>query len=174
VRAAAAAARHRLRLAAADRWNLPADDLRTNAGQVLAPDGRSLGFGALTALAARQPLGSILVPTKPPSEFRLVGTSQRRLDARAMVTGAFKYTLDLDIKGATPAMVRRPPTINGTVERVNNEDEVRAMPGVLGVAVIETGVAVVAETFGQAQAGNSQRHVGPRADRRHVQRRHPH
>ncbi|GAA1295426.1 molybdopterin-dependent oxidoreductase [Pseudonocardia aurantiaca] len=150
VRAAAAAARSRLRGAAADRWGLPADGLRTEGGRVHADDGRSLGYGELTALAARLPMADLVVRAKSPSEFTLVGTSQRRVDAREMVTGSFKYTLDLDIKGATPAMVRRPPTINGTVKKVNNLDKVRAMPGVLDVAVIKTGVAVVAETFGQA------------------------
>jgi isoquinoline 1-oxidoreductase beta subunit len=150
VRAAAAAARTRLCEAAADRWGVPFDGLRTEGGRVVAADGRSAGFGELTRLAATLPIGELVTKPKSPSEFTLVGTPQQRVDARAMVTGAFKYTLDLDIKGAAPAMVRRPPTINGTVEAVNNEDEVRAMPGVLDIAVIDTGVAVVAETFGQA------------------------
>ncbi len=150
VRAAAAAARSRLREAAADRFGVPVDGLRTEGGRVLAVDGRGAGYGELTELAARLPMGELTVRTKSPSDFTLVGTPQRRVDAREMVTGAFTYTLDMPIEGATPAMVRRPPTMNGTVEDVTNEDEVRAMPGVLDIAVIETGVAVVAETFGQA------------------------
>jgi isoquinoline 1-oxidoreductase subunit beta len=150
VRAASAAARARLQAAAADRWGVPADGLRAENGRVVATDGRSAGYGELTRLAATLPIGELVARPKPPSTFKLVGTPQPRVDARAMVTGAFTYTLDLDIPGATPAMVRRPPTINGTVDEVHNEDDVRAMPGVLDIAVIETGVAVVAETFGQA------------------------
>ncbi|GAA1315844.1 xanthine dehydrogenase family protein molybdopterin-binding subunit [Pseudonocardia xinjiangensis] len=150
VRAAAAAARARLCGAAADRWGVAAVGLRTEGGRVLAADGRSAGYGELTRLAASLPIDELVARPKSPSEFTLVGTPQPRVDARAMVTGAFTYTLDLDIPGATPTMVRRPPTINGTVEQVHNEDDVRAMPGVLDIAVIETGVAVLAETFGQA------------------------
>jgi isoquinoline 1-oxidoreductase beta subunit len=56
-------------------------------------------------------------------------------------------------------MVRRPPTIRGTFKRILNEGVVRRMPGVIGIAVIPgggtfvpnpPGVAVMAETFGQA------------------------
>ncbi|HMC67562.1 MAG TPA: molybdopterin cofactor-binding domain-containing protein, partial [Mycobacteriales bacterium] len=46
-------------------------------------------------------------------------------------------------------MVCRPPTIKGTVKRVNNISHVRKMPGVTHVGVISTGVAVRAHTFGQ-------------------------
>jgi isoquinoline 1-oxidoreductase beta subunit len=150
LRAAAATARTRLVEAAAHQWGVPNDGLTTRDGAVVASDGRSAPFSMLTRLAASLPVGSLTATPKPPEEFTLVGTPQSRVDARAMVTGKFTYTLDLDIDGACPTMVRRPPTINGTVKKVNNLDEVRAMPGVLDIAVVETGVAVVAETFGQA------------------------
>lgn len=39
------------------------------------------------------------------------------------------------------------------MKAVNNEAAVRAMPGVLDVVTIDSGVAVVAETFGQALDG---------------------
>lgn len=52
-----------------------------------------------------------------------------------------------------PVMVRRPPSINGTVKKVNNEAAVRAMPGIIDLAVVPTGVAVMAETFGQVLDG---------------------
>src|SRR6266508_2922602 len=63
--------------------------------------------------------------------------------------------MDLDVDGALPTMVRRPPTINGTVESVSNTADIRAMPGVIDVVTIPTGVAVVAETFGQALDGKN-------------------
>src|SRR5260370_36503414 len=46
-------------------------------------------------------------------------------------------------------MVGRPPTINGTVVSVANAAAVKAMPGILGVTTIPSGVAVVGQTFGQ-------------------------
>ncbi|MFF7563637.1 molybdopterin cofactor-binding domain-containing protein [Streptomyces pseudovenezuelae] len=155
VRRTAAAARARMVAAAARQWGLKASELTVRAGVVIAPDGRTASYGSLTAAAATLDLGSITVTPKNESEHTLVGTPTSRIDARALVTGAHPYTLDLDVPGAKPCMVRRPPTINGTVKSVGNEAAVRAMPGVLDVVVIDSGVAVVAETFGQALDGKN-------------------
>ncbi|MGW0704754.1 molybdopterin cofactor-binding domain-containing protein [Streptomyces sp. NPDC002643] len=153
VRHTAAAARARMVGAAAERWGLKAGDLTVRQGVVVAPDGRTASYGSLSSAAAALDLGSLAVTPKKESEHTLVGTPTSRIDARALVTGKQAYTLDLDVPGAKPCMVRRPPTINGTVKSVDNEAAVRAMPGVLDVVVIDTGVAVVAETFGQALDG---------------------
>ncbi|MEE1836905.1 xanthine dehydrogenase family protein molybdopterin-binding subunit [Streptomyces sp. SP17KL33] len=153
VRHTAAAARARLVRAAARQWGLPASELTVRQGVVVAPDGRTASYGSLSAAAASLDLGSLTVTPKKESDHTLVGTPTSRIDARALVTGKQAYTLDLDVPGAKPCMVRRPPTINGTVKAVNNEAAVRAMPGVLDVVTIDTGVAVVAETFGQALDG---------------------
>ncbi|MFF9037216.1 molybdopterin cofactor-binding domain-containing protein [Streptomyces sp. NPDC014892] len=153
VRHTAAAARARLVRAAAKQWGLPAGELTVRQGVVVAPDGRTASYGSLSAAAASLDLGPLTVTPKKESDHTLVGTPTSRIDARALVTGKQAYTLDLDVPGAKPCMVRRPPTINGTVKAVNNEAAVRAMPGVLDVVTIDTGVAVVAETFGQALDG---------------------
>ncbi|MDX3585700.1 xanthine dehydrogenase family protein molybdopterin-binding subunit [Streptomyces europaeiscabiei] len=153
VRHTAAAARARMVRAAAKQWGLRAGDLAVRQGVVVAPDGRTASYGSLSAAAASLDLGSLVVTPKKESEHTVVGSPTSRIDARAMVTGKQVYTLDLDVPGAKPCMVRRPPTINGTVKAVNNEAAVRAMPGVLDVVTIDSGVAVVAETFGQALEG---------------------
>ncbi|MER5218079.1 molybdopterin cofactor-binding domain-containing protein [Streptomyces sp. NPDC002838] len=150
VRHTAAAARARMVGAAARRWELDAGDLTVRQGVVVAPDGRTASYGSLSAAAASLDLGALTVTPKKESDHTLVGTPTSRIDARALVTGQHEYTLDLDVPGAKPCMVRRPPTVNGTVKSVNNEAAVRAMPGVLDMVTIDTGVAVVAETFGQA------------------------
>jgi isoquinoline 1-oxidoreductase beta subunit len=150
VRSAAAAVRARLVAAAAQEYGVAAERLSTRDGGVVLPDGRFIAYGLLTSAAA-QLTGVFSAQPKPASEHRLVGTPQSRIDARAMVTGQFKYTLDHDVPGAMPTVVRRPPTINGTVKSVDSA-AARAMPGVLAVGVVPTGVAVVAETFGQAMA----------------------
>ncbi|WP_455359820.1 molybdopterin cofactor-binding domain-containing protein [Streptomyces sp. SYSU K21746] len=155
VRHTAAAARARMVAAAAERWAVPARELVTRDGAVVAPDGRTAGYGSLAAAAAAPALGALTATPKPESAHTLVGTPTSRIDARAMVTGRQEYTLDLDVPGAKPCMVRRPPTLGGTVRAVRNEAAVRAMPGVLDVVVIPTGVAVVAETFGQALDGKN-------------------
>ncbi|MFF7644702.1 molybdopterin cofactor-binding domain-containing protein [Streptomyces canus] len=155
VRRTAAAARARMVAAAARQWGLKASELTVRAGVVVAPDGRTASYGSLTTAAATLDLGSLTVTPKKESEHTLVGTPTSRIDARALVTGTHPYTLDLDVPGAKPCMVRRPPTINGTVRSVGNEAAVRAMPGIVDVVVIDSGVAVVAETFGQALDGKN-------------------
>ncbi|GCB51088.1 xanthine dehydrogenase family protein molybdopterin-binding subunit [Streptomyces sp. NL15-2K] len=150
VRHTAAAARARMVGAAARQWDLNASDLTVRQGVVVAPDGRTASYGSLSAAAATLDLGALTVTPKKESDHSLVGTPTSRIDARALVTGKHQYTLDLEVPGAEPCMVRRPPTVNGTVKSVNNEAAVRAMPGVLDVVTIDTGVAVVAKTFGQA------------------------
>jgi isoquinoline 1-oxidoreductase beta subunit len=60
LRQAGATARWLLLQAAAKEWNLPAAQLRAEAGEVIAPDGRRLTYGALARSAA-----SIALPDQP-------------------------------------------------------------------------------------------------------------
>ncbi|HJD85376.1 MAG TPA: molybdopterin-dependent oxidoreductase [Kitasatospora aureofaciens] len=149
VRAAAAAARARLVTAAAHRWNVPASGLRTAGSAVLAPDGRRLGFGELAADAASVVVPAVPATPKPADQRRLVGRPTGRIDARDIVTGRAEYAGDLQIPGAAPTVVARPTTVNGTLKSLD-ASVARAMPGVLAVVQIPSGVAVLAETFDQA------------------------
>ncbi len=149
VRHAAAGARARLIAAAATRWSIRPGEIGLTDGTLSAPDGRTMGIGDVAVAAADPALGVVAFQTKSPDRYRLVGTRTRRADARAIVTGALEYALDLEVPNAMPVVVRRAPTIGGTVESVD-EDALRAADGVLDVAVIDTGVAVMASTFGQA------------------------
>lgn len=154
----AAKARARLVAAAAAQLNVGASTLVTVNGSVVAPDGRQLTYGALTLAASLIP-PPLDVRPKNPGQYKVIGKAARRLDALDIVTGKKQFTLDLPVPNAKPTMVRRPPTLLGTVVRVNNLATVKAMPGVIGVCVlpkggavtpIPPGVAVMAETFGQA------------------------
>lgn len=156
----AAAARARLLAAAARQWGVSASTLTVRAGVVTAPDGRTTTYGALTVAASTLPLPTNVLP-KPVSQYRLIGQSAGRLDALAAVTGRKKFTMDQAVPGAMPTMLRMPTQIRGTVVRVNNAAAVSRMPGVVAVVVIPQGgsivpnppgVAVMAETFGQAWA----------------------
>ncbi len=151
LRAAAAHARARLVTAAAHLWRLPASSLTTAQGEVLAPDGRRAGYGELAQRAA-----SVLVPEVPtepkdPSAYTVVGRPTGRIDARAIVTGAARYTLDLAIPGAVPTVVARPPTLRGSVQSYDASAAL-TMPGVVGVVPLPSGIAVAAQSFAQALA----------------------
>src|SRR5205814_7279646 len=149
VRTAAAIARQRLVEVAAAKWSADATRLTTKDGVVTGPDGQAATYGELAADAAAGTTVSVTAPLKPASDFTILGTPQSRIDAGAIVTGRKQFTMDLQVPGAKPTMVARPPTINGTVVSVNNARAVLAMPGVTDIAVLPHGVAIRAETFGQ-------------------------
>jgi isoquinoline 1-oxidoreductase beta subunit len=145
----AAVARARLVTAAAQRWDLPARTLRTHNTMVIAPDGRTATFGSLTAAASRIKHAKVSSKPKRASRHRVIGRPAGRIDARDLVTGTAKYTGDLAVAGARPALVARPPTFGGKVVSVD-ESRARSLPGVLAVVRVPGGVAVVAETFHHA------------------------
>ena len=155
VRVAAAIARGQLALTAAQQLEAPLPKLTLKDGVVTAPDGRSLSYGSLTSAAAASRTQAVLAQLKPASQQTLVGTPQPRIDALQIVTGTKQFAMDLDVPGAMPTMVCRPPTINGTALAILNEAQVIAMSGVTDVAIIPHtqfvpgGVAVRATTFGQ-------------------------
>ena len=151
VRLTAAGARLRLLRTYAEEFGYRADKLKVRDGAVVAPDGKSASFGLLTAAAAK--LGeSVIGPSpKPFDQYTLVGKPTTRKDQRNHITGKTKFTWDLDVPGAKPAIVARAPQVRGTVEDFD-EDALREMSGVIDVARIPTGIAIVAETFGQALA----------------------
>jgi isoquinoline 1-oxidoreductase beta subunit len=151
LRAAAADARARLITAAAHRWQVLALTLSTANGEVRAPDGRRATYGELAQEAARVLIPEVLPLPKPPSTYQVVGRPTGRLDARDMVTGAARYTLDLDVPGAAPVLVARPPTLRGTVQTLDASAAL-AMPGVVGVVPLPSGVAIAAQNFAQAFA----------------------
>jgi isoquinoline 1-oxidoreductase beta subunit len=149
IRVAAAVARLRLLTAAAAELGSPITDLTLKDGVIADRSGRGLDIGELAVKAASARTRQVAVELTPRERFAVIGRPHNRIDALDAVTGRKTFTMDLDVPGAKPAMVCRPPTINGKVGSVANLAEVRTMPGVTDVVVIATGVAVRAETFGQ-------------------------
>jgi isoquinoline 1-oxidoreductase beta subunit len=150
MRTVAAAARARLVTAAAQRFGVAASTLTTRDSTVIARDGRTATYGSLSAAAAEVKVPAVPATPKDPSQFTRIGQPTTRVDARDIVTGKAKYALDLPI-AAAPTVVARAPTIGGSVLTFD-ATAARAMPGVLGIARIPTGVAVAATTFDRAQA----------------------
>ena len=149
IRTAAAHARLQLIAAAAKKWGVAASSLRTHDGEVISSTGKRATYGSLATAAAASKSVVLRPALKPKSEFRIIGTPQRRIDAVEAVTGRKVYAMDMQVANALPTMVARPPTINGTPKSVNNMFAVESMPGISNVAMISTGVAVRGRTFGQ-------------------------
>ncbi|MCF1598959.1 molybdopterin cofactor-binding domain-containing protein [Streptomyces muensis] len=150
IRVAAAVARGRLLRAAALELGEAVGTLSAKAGVITSTvTGKSLTYGELAEKAASVATGQVSVSLKESADFKVIGTGRRRIDALEAVTGRKKFAMDVHVPGALPAMVCRPPTINGTVRSVENLADVRAMPGITDVVRISTGVAVRGRTFGQ-------------------------
>ena len=149
IRVAAAVARARLLRAAAAELGAASGDLTLKDGVVTDSAGGSVGIGALAGKAAAVEPQRVAVELKDAAQFTVIGRPHSRVDALDAVTGRKKFAMDLDVPDARPTMVCRPPTINGKPGAVANLDEVRAMNGVTDIAVVSTGVAVRAQTFGQ-------------------------
>ncbi|NYF97724.1 molybdopterin cofactor-binding domain-containing protein [Janibacter cremeus] len=149
IRVAAALAKQRLLEAAATVLGDTVDALVAKGGLITDSTGASIGYGELSAKAAVAETVRAEVNLKSRSQHTVIGTPQRRTDARAAVTGAKVFAMDLDVPDALPTMVARPPTHNGAPVRLRNQSAITAMPGVTDVAVVPTGVAVRAKTFGQ-------------------------
>jgi isoquinoline 1-oxidoreductase beta subunit len=155
LRMAAATMRGRLTQTAALELGALERDLRTADGVVIAPDGRRVPYAALAEKAAALRTVVARPQLKQASQLKLTGTEVKRIDARAAVTGTKTFAMDLKVKNAIPTMLCRAPTINARALGIENAAEVRRMPGVEHVALIEKtefvqgGVAVCARTMGQ-------------------------
>jgi isoquinoline 1-oxidoreductase beta subunit len=154
VRVAAAVAKGQLAQAAAALLEAPLPKLQFTDG-VVSASGKTVGYGQLTVLGAVKRDTAVLAELKPSSQYKLIGTPQRRVDALEAVTGKKVFAMDLKVKGALPTMLCRAPTINGTPLKINNLQKVKAMDGVRDIALIPHtnlvpgGVAVRCKTFGQ-------------------------
>ncbi|CAN5471417.1 molybdopterin-dependent oxidoreductase [soil metagenome] len=149
IRVAAAIARNALLDAAAIELGYAVTRLRTYEGVVEAPDGTTIGYGDLAEKAASPRTKKVEVALKAVADHQVIGRPHNRDDALAAVTGKKQFSMDLDIAGALPTMVCRPPTLNGSPRRLKNRKKIKRMPGVTDVVQVSTGIAVRARTFGQ-------------------------
>lgn len=153
LRLAGATARAMFVQAAATRWNAVPHDISVKDGVVShVASGRSASFGELLADAAKVP-----PPTAPalknPRDFTLIGTARvRRKDSVRKSTGTERYTQDVHLPNMLVAMVAHPKRFGATVQSFD-ASAARAVPGVVDVVQIPSGVAVIAENTYAARQG---------------------
>ncbi len=151
LREAGATARWLLREAAAQRWDIAADQVRMLDGSAIHPDGSTLTYGELATAAATIPVPET-VELKDPSEFRIIGTSPRRLDIPAKTRGETTFGVDAGPADARVAVIARSPVFGGVMESFDAALAL-AVEGVQEVVQIESGIAVVAEGYWPAKQG---------------------
>ena len=147
---------------------VPEAECTTDCGRVMhAASKRKAGYGELAAKAATlTPPDLKSVKLKDPKNYRIIGKSQRGVDTRAIVTGKPIFGIDLKMPGMLTAVIQKCPVFGGKAKSVN-ADEVCKLPGVRKVLILdgtlpsvpvipwdpgmEPGVAIVADTWWQAQ-----------------------
>ena len=148
LRRAGATARIMLVGAAAALWKVPAQDIRAENGVVTHGPHRAT-YGALAALAARQPVPKD-VPLKPVAAFTVIGKPVPRLDGAAKARGRAQYGLDVKQPGMVYAAIVQCPVLGGKVASFDDA-EVARRPGVRKVVNLGEGVAVVANHYWTAR-----------------------
>ena len=140
--------------AAAKRLGVPAAQLKTEAGAVIAPDGRRATFGELAAAAFSEPVPTS-VQLKAPRDFKLIGKPTGRLDARDKSSGRQKFGIDVTLPDMRTAVVLHPPVFGAKVARFD-ATRAKAIAGVEDIYPVPladggTGLAVVAAGFWPAR-----------------------
>jgi isoquinoline 1-oxidoreductase subunit beta len=148
MRVAGAAARFALIAAAAQKLGLPAAQLKTDNGSVIAPDGRRLTYIELatTAVGIELPDSPAL---KPREQWRYLGKSMPRVDMVAKCTGTATFSIDVQLPDMVYATVRMNPAKGAALIKFD-ATAAKAMRGVLKVVDLTGGVAVIANNTWRA------------------------
>lgn len=150
LRAAAAYARMLLLARAAARLQVPQTTLATQAGRVVAQDGRALAYEELTRsgpLTGVVPAEVVGLHAPAPVE-----SAPLRLEGFDIVTGRARYAADVRLPGMLRGHVLR-PRVPGARLVALDEGAARALPGVVAIVRGNDFVGVVATRNEQALAG---------------------
>ncbi|MFZ6658687.1 molybdopterin cofactor-binding domain-containing protein [Undibacterium sp. TJN19] len=161
MREAGATARAMLLAAAAKKWNVPADQCKTQDGVITHASGKRATYGALAAEAVHSQPGEIHL--KNPQDFKLIGKPLPRTDVSGKVDGTALFGIDARPAGMLYAALKQSPVIGGRVKQFD-AGHVLGLPGVTQVVDFSAaadsagvaGVAVVAKSYWQAKLAMDQ------------------
>ena len=153
LRKAGATAAEMLVQAAAQKWNVPKSQCRAENNSVVNLTTKErLSYGSLVEAASKLPVPQQGVALKDPTQFKLVGKSQKRMDTPAKVTGKTTFGIDVKVPGMLYATLQRSPVFGGKVKTFDAA-KAKAVPGVKQVVQISNGVAVLADNTWAAMEG---------------------
>lgn len=135
LRMVGASARHMLREAAAQSWQVPVKEITTEAGILHHKAiGKSAGYGEMASLAATMTVPEE-VELKDISSFNLIGKSQKNVDSKSIVTGKSMFGMDYNQEGMLIAMIEHPPAFGMTLDSVD-ASIAKTMPGIKDIVTI--------------------------------------
>ena len=148
LRMAGAVARETLKAAAGAETGINASLLKTQAGEVILPDGVRIAYTDLADRAAEiEPVTDVTL--RDPSQWRLIGKQVERLDVVAKSTGTQTYGIDLKLDGMVHASVRMNPR-KGAALQGFDATAAQGMRGVSQIIGLPYGVAVIADNTWRA------------------------
>ncbi len=137
LRMVGASARQMLRTAAAETWQVPVEEITTDAGMLYhEATKQSAGYGEMASIASGLPVPEE-VELKAVQDFKIIGTSRKNVDGKRIVTGEPMFGLDYHKEGMLIAMIEHPPAFGMTLKSVNDV-EAKAMPGIKDVVTIKS------------------------------------
>jgi nicotinate dehydrogenase subunit B len=152
LRQAAAQARQFLIARAAERLELPEQDLTIEDGLIRGHDNRSVSYGELIAGEVIRLELAEDIAVKAVDSYSIVGQSVPRIDLPAKATGELVYVHDVRVPGMLHGRVVRPPYAGvdagafvGSCLIAVDEASVRDIPGLIAVVTIRDFVGVIAE-----------------------------
>jgi isoquinoline 1-oxidoreductase subunit beta len=150
LREAGATARALLIKAAAQLWDVNADECTTDDGKVFhAASQKSATYGELVKTASTiSDAGKVVL--KDEKNFRWIGQSIPRIDAPAKVDGTAVFGMDIDFPDIKIAVVKRCPHLGGNAASYDDKP-IKSMDGVKAVFAIHSGIAIVADSYWQAR-----------------------
>ena len=165
MREAGATARLMLTQAAANQWGVPLAECTTDLHVVVhSPTGRRLGYGELSAAAAKLPVPKKEeLKFKPKSAWRYIGKGSPSYDLTEVCTGKAVYGMDARMDGMVYASIERPPVLGGKVKSYDGREALK-VAGVRQVVAVDPfqgpwgfqplgGVAVIADSTWAAFQG---------------------
>ena len=136
LRMAGATARLMLRKAAAQAWQVPVEEITTNAGKLLhESSGKSAGYGEMASAAAQIEVPEE-VELKDVNNFKIIGTSRKNVDGPKIVTGQPLFGMDTHREGMLIAMIVHPPAFGLKLKSVD-DSEARNMPGIKDIFTVK-------------------------------------
>ena len=137
LRMAGATGRTMLKEAAAKAWQVPVDEVTTDAGTLYhKASGKSAGYGEMASAAVGIPVPKE-VELKDIDEFKIIGTARNNVDGLKIATGKPLYGLDYHQDGMLIAMISHPPAFGLKLKSVD-DSSAKGMPGIKDVFVIKT------------------------------------
>jgi isoquinoline 1-oxidoreductase subunit beta len=152
-RQAGAIGRTMLVAAAAQRWQVPANEIAVEDGVIKhRASSREAAFGDLATLAATLPPPE-RVTLKDPKDFKLIGAARLpRVDSKAKSNGSAVFPMDVSLPEMVIASVEKPLRFGARMKSFDAA-AAKSVQGVIDVVAVSEGVAVVAKSFPKAQQG---------------------